>query len=42
MNKRWKDRLVDVALILLFLIIMAGSAYLILKIMTTWRVKGLG
>ena len=42
MNHRWKDRLVDLGLILLFLIIVAGSAYWIIKIAKTWRVKGLG
>ncbi len=42
MKSRWKDRLVDLALILVFLAVVAGSAYWIIKIVKTWRVKGLG
>lgn len=42
MNRRLKDRLGDALLILLFLAILGGCAYAILKIMTTWKVKGLG
>lgn len=42
MKAKLKDRVLDVLLILLFLTIIAGSAYLIFKIMTRWTVKGLG
>ena len=42
MKNKWRDRLGDLALILLFLSILAGSAYAIVKIMTRWSVKGLG
>jgi hypothetical protein len=42
MNSKHKDRIVDVALILLFLTIVAASAYGIIKIITKWTVKGLG
>jgi hypothetical protein len=37
-----KDRIVNLLLILLFLLIMGGSAYLIFKTMTHWNIKGLG
>ncbi len=42
MRTKIKDRLVSVALILFFLILIAGSAYYIVKIMTRWRIPGLG
>ena len=42
MNEKLKTRLVDAALILLFLAIPAGLAYWILRIMTKWKIKGLG
>jgi hypothetical protein len=42
MRTKTKDRIVNLVLILLFLGIMGGSAYYILKTMTHWRVKGLG
>ena len=37
-----KDRIVNALLILLFLAIMGGSAYVIFKMMTHWNIKGLG
>jgi hypothetical protein len=42
MSTKLKDRLINAALILVFLGVVAGSAYGILKIMTRWPVKGLG
>ena len=42
MKNKFKDRLVDVLLILFFLIAVSGCAYFIFKIMTRWRIKGLG
>ncbi len=42
MKNKFKDRLVDVLLVLLFLAVVSGCAYFILKIMTRWRIKGLG
>jgi hypothetical protein len=42
MRTRLKDRLIDLLLIVLFMALIAGSAYFIIKVMTTWRVKGLG
>jgi hypothetical protein len=37
-----KERLGDALLILLFLGILAGCAYAIIRIMTKWTIKGLG
>lgn len=37
-----KDRIVNALLILLFLAIMGGAAYFIIKTMTHWNIKGLG
>jgi hypothetical protein len=37
-----KDRIISAVLILLFLTVIAGSAYFVLKTMTHWRVEGLG
>jgi len=37
-----KDRLISAALIVLFLGLMAGSAYFIIRTMMHWNVKGLG
>ncbi len=42
MKPKFKDRIVDVLLILLFLTVVSGCAYFILKLMTRWRIKGLG
>jgi hypothetical protein len=42
MRTKTKDRVINALLILLFLTIMAGSAYFIFRTMTHWRVKGLG
>jgi hypothetical protein len=42
MNKKRRDRLVDLALIVVFLGTIAGCAYLIIKMMTRWKVPGLG
>ncbi len=41
-NNKLKDRLIDVSLVLLFLTIIAGCAYIIIKMMTRWSVEGLG
>lgn len=37
-----KDRILNLVLLLLFLTAIAGTGYLILKIMTKWTVEGLG
>jgi len=42
MNRKLKDRVVDWALILLFLTIVSGCAYFIIKTMTKWTIPGLG
>jgi hypothetical protein len=42
MRTRIKDRLISALLIILFLAVMSGSAYFIIKVMTRWNVKGLG
>ena len=42
MKQKAKDRLVDWAVILLFAACIAGSVYLILRVMTRWKVAGLG
>lgn len=42
MKKRLKERVVDAMLVLAFLAVIATSAYLIIKMMTRWTVKGLG
>lgn len=42
MRSKTKERLMDVVLILVFMAIIAGSAYFIIKVMTHWKVKGLG
>jgi hypothetical protein len=42
MKRKTKDRLVDAVLIALFLAIVSGCAWLIVKAMTRWTVKGLG
>ena len=42
MKSKVKDRLVDAALILLFLAVIGGSVYAIVRIMTKWKVEGLG
>jgi hypothetical protein len=42
MKTKLKDRLVDLLLIAVFLAVIAGSAYAIIKVMTRWTVKGLG
>ncbi|MEI7732636.1 MAG: hypothetical protein WCO56_23900 [Verrucomicrobiota bacterium] len=42
MKNKFKDRVVDVMLILVFLAIIAGAAYAIIKTMTTWTIKELG
>jgi hypothetical protein len=42
MTTKLKDRIVNWLLILLFLAVIAGSAYGIVRIMTKWTVKGLG
>ncbi len=42
MKPKLKDRLGDVVLIIIFLAILAGSAYAVVKIMTKWSIKGLG
>jgi hypothetical protein len=42
MRRQVKDRLVSALLILLFLAVMGGSAYFIIRVMTHWNAKGLG
>lgn len=42
MKQKFKDRLTDWAVILFFLLFLAGTTYYIIKIMTRWKVKGLG
>jgi hypothetical protein len=42
MKHKLKDRLGDAVLILLFLAVLAGCGYAIIKIMLRWSVKGLG
>ncbi len=42
MRTRTKDRLISALLILLFLSLIGGSAYFIVRVMTHWNVKGLG
>jgi hypothetical protein len=42
MNRRLKDRLGDALLVVIFVAVLAGCAFAIVKIMTTWKVKGLG
>jgi hypothetical protein len=42
MRSTIKDRLVSALLILLFLAIIAGSGYFVIKIMIRWNVEGLG
>jgi hypothetical protein len=42
MNRKTKDRLVDAALIVLFLAIVSACVWFILKAMTKWNVEGLG
>jgi hypothetical protein len=42
MKQKLKDRLSDWGMILLFLAILAGAAYYVVKIMMKWKVKELG
>jgi hypothetical protein len=42
MLTRFKDRLFNLLLIVLFLGAVAGSGYYIFKVMTRWSVEGLG
>ena len=42
MNRKTKDRLVDVVLIVLFLAIVSACVWLVFKAMTRWSVEGLG
>jgi hypothetical protein len=42
MRPKTKDRIIDWLLVLFFLLIVAGSGYFIIRVMTSWRVKGLG
>jgi hypothetical protein len=42
MSTRVKDRIINLLLILLFMGIIAGSGYVVFKMMTRWSVKGLG
>ena len=37
-----KDRILNLLLVLFFLTVIAGTGYLIFKIMTKWSVEGLG
>jgi len=42
MRRKTKDRIVNVVLILLFLTLMGGFGYLIIRKMIHWNVDGLG
>ena len=42
MNTKLKSRLVDALLILVFLVVIASCAFFVIKIMTHWKVQGLG
>jgi hypothetical protein len=42
MKNKLKDRLGDVILIVVFLAVIGGAAYAIIKTMTKWSIKGLG
>lgn len=42
MRTKFRDRIVDLLVILFFGFLIGGSAYLIFKIMTRWSVQGLG
>ncbi len=42
MKPKLKDRLGDVLLIVVFVAVLAGSAYAIIRTMTKWSIKGLG
>lgn len=42
MKQKIKDRLVEWAVVLMFVVFMSGCVYYIIRIMTRWKVKGLG
>jgi hypothetical protein len=42
LKRKFKDRSGDLILILLFLAVIAGCAYAIMKMMMRWKIKGLG
>ncbi len=42
MKQKFKDRLGDLGVILIFLAILAAATYYIIKIMMKWKVKELG
>jgi hypothetical protein len=42
MRTATKDRVINILLVLLFLAVMGGSGYFIVKKMIHWNVKGLG
>lgn len=42
MKQRVKDRLIEWLVIALFLGCLAGAVYFILRVMTKWKVPGLG
>jgi hypothetical protein len=42
MRTKLKDRLINLLLIVLFVGVMGGAAFYIVKVMTHWNVKGLG
>ncbi|MFO1497291.1 MAG: hypothetical protein U1G07_02655 [Verrucomicrobiota bacterium] len=42
MRTQIKDRIISFLLIVFFFSLIGGSAYFIFKVMTRWRVKGLG
>lgn len=39
---RRRDRIIDAILLILFFALIAGCAHVIIKMMTTWKIKGLG
>jgi len=42
MNQKTKDRLINGLVILLFLVLLSGCVWLIVRAMTKWTIKGLG
>lgn len=42
MNQKTRDRLFNAVLIALFLIVVSGCAWMIVRAMTKWSIKGLG
>lgn len=42
MKQKAKDRLFNAMLILLFLVLLSGCAWMIIRTMTKWSIEGLG